>query len=682
MTESKSNYNNFIIISFGFIMILQLVGILIPDSYSWGFNRWQVVNPYIMYSVFAISLGIIFYLSKVDSKHKYDLNVSTENNYISVFWVIVSIIFSFVLFYLIRPKTLLFGDGATIIGVVASEDEITFVNQLYFQPLTVFLNFYQNKLFTGLLGLEPEQSMAITNIIGGLFGFWAIFRIAKLITNDHFKQLIILFGIFVSSTVILFMGYIENYTWATSMSLWLLYYSLHYYMNNKWLTLLVLFTLLTPAFHMIAIPFSILGLIIIIVKNMPRLSVIIESKITYLVLFFLSALIIYVYHLLNFPPIFLGFTETYYTKYTAFSFSHLIDFANHILLTAPFAILLIVYLIIYRKKFNDTTTIEKIILLCAVLNVIFAFWFDPEIGAVRDWDLLSFYSIPLSLWAISVIVRNLSSKKSRPSFIIILLIVNISLFPNLSLMNSREKSLTYLDDIIWNDLHYSIDYKEGTRLVPWGFIIKEQENAYQRAEKYMRKKHDKFPDSPEASFYLGEIFLHHRQYDSSEYYFDRAVLLDTSEVKYLSFAASNKLKFNKYFEAIRLFEKAIELEPENAQHRYPYAMALTVMGDYDNALEQLKITYDLDSNSINSIIVLSEIYNSQMLYDSAYNYLMILKNNHPEDENIYPAIINTLVLDGNYTEALENWEELNLLNPEYENLDSLKLFIENNQLIP
>ena len=81
--------------------------------------------------------------------------------------------------------------------------------------------------------------------------------------------------------------------------------------------------------------------------------------------------------------------------YGLLSFAHILDWLNLYLLVAPAAIL-ILPACGWRLVSNADT---RFLIVLALPGIAFTFIANPEIGAFRDWDVLSLPAIPLAIWA-------------------------------------------------------------------------------------------------------------------------------------------------------------------------------------------------------------------------------------------------------------------------------------------
>ena len=91
----------------------------------------------------------------------------------------------------------------------------------------------------------------------------------------------------------------------------------------------------------------------------------------------------------------------FYAQYRIFSFAHLVDYINLQLLSAPAACMAI---FLGRKSLRGRHTFFAI---CTLVPLFFTFVAKANIGAFRDWDILSLPALPLTLWAATMLLERI-----------------------------------------------------------------------------------------------------------------------------------------------------------------------------------------------------------------------------------------------------------------------------------
>ena len=94
-----------------------------------------------------------------------------------------------------------------------------------------------------------------------------------------------------------------------------------------------------------------------------------------------------------------------YAQYRIFSFAHLVDFINLQLISAP-AACMVIFLV--RKSLLGRQTFLAV---CAVVPLFFTFIAKANIGAFRDWDILSLPALPFTVWAAAAFVERIRDRE-------------------------------------------------------------------------------------------------------------------------------------------------------------------------------------------------------------------------------------------------------------------------------
>ena len=91
----------------------------------------------------------------------------------------------------------------------------------------------------------------------------------------------------------------------------------------------------------------------------------------------------------------------YYAQYRIFSLEHFVDFINLQLISAPAACMAI---FIGRKRQLSRHTFLAI---CTAIPLFFTFIAKANLGAFRDWDILSLPALPLTLWTATMLLERI-----------------------------------------------------------------------------------------------------------------------------------------------------------------------------------------------------------------------------------------------------------------------------------
>lgn len=228
--------------------------------------------------------------------------------------------------------------------------------------------------------------------------------------------------------------------------------------------------------------------------------------------------------------------------YTLFSFNHLVDYLNLLVLLVPGLPILVIAA--YRRKwyrqFREPTYLFLGIFLLSTLGAVFIF--DPKLGMARDWDLFSFSGVPLTIMLYFWLLKRPRSNVFQTKIIVLAILLSIvSLSGRIASVNTddvataRFRNYLYLDKDLsrnaWRLLHdYYTERGDSTMVKQikneWEIAHPERFyffQAYYRknngqiktASKMFEKLIQSVPTYPDAWSNLGDCLLHEKKYDSA-----------------------------------------------------------------------------------------------------------------------------------------------------------------------
>lgn len=400
-----------IFIAFLILIGFRIIPILSPLSRSWGFNHHIFLNvtEQVVFWLLAILSLLLLFLkiserlgSRVartfnhwffESKHKY------SNRFIFIG-------ISLLLFVAFPMKTHFLGDGLANLSNLERD----------VGPLLKWSEkgaFFLLGAVQSILGEQSRMtalySYRIVSWTAGILSTWYFFQLAGIITCDSSKRALTFFSLLLSGSLLFFFGYVENYP-----ALWIgfpayVYYGLRFCQTGSGIWYSLIFLCYTIFIHLqaaILIP----SFIFLVFNHSGFRSSFVNHKKTYLVLFSLIAatLLLIFIHLYRTDifirgicvPLIDGFPA--WPDYTLFSFSHLIDVVNEIILLNPS----IVILSVLAAKYRVNIASKKFLLFLVFLSLgsfVFLFVVDPKLGMPRDWDLYSLSTLGAVLLLISLI---------------------------------------------------------------------------------------------------------------------------------------------------------------------------------------------------------------------------------------------------------------------------------------
>lgn len=348
--------------------------------------------------------------------------------------------------------------------------------------------------------------------------------------------------------------------------------------------------------------------------------------------------------------------------YWFLSVAHLTDMANHMSLVAPVGLLGLGTLLRGNRSMSDEhRDVVTVLGLTALMSFLVAFWIDPKLSAVRDWDLISLYGFPLTLWGLSLFHSRWTGLARSPQWIIPLatLVICIPL-PHLVLMNSPSIASRRLNTILERDPHYQSSYENGGRAFAWAFTLA-QAGLREESVKYFHRSlaggGNPFP--PLA--HLGEYYFDQGNYDSAAFYLSSAAELASLPAPALHSLALSNMCLGKHIEAAKYASRAVDLGLDDADIHTLLAVALQTDDRTEDALPHFRRAYTLAPTATSCAMNLGLAHSVQGTHDSAFHYLQCAIT-EPTDSLIAlvacEALVQSAIILGKPSEAQSALENL------------------------
>jgi thioredoxin-like negative regulator of GroEL len=225
-----------------------------------------------------------------------------------------------------------------------------------------------------------------------------------------------------------------------------------------------------------------------------------------------------------------------YSTYSLFSGAHLRDLLCLLLLVSPSF-----YLALIGKRWEKTTTFTVIALAGTLLYTIMI---DPVLGAIRDWDMLSVFALPLA----GVIALR---APRRPVIVVILAVTIVTRIIPWLVFNAELRT-DFVKQMLADDIHYSEHFGKGERLDSWGVLLYKI-GDFKGAKEAWKKRLTFSPDQSNTMSLLAPLLF----------------------------------RMGEFPEAYQTYLRMLSLQPDNSEYRYLASYLLFRMGDYDNARAML-----------------------------------------------------------------------------------------------
>lgn len=368
-------------------------------------------------------------------------------------------------------------------------------------------------------------------------------------------------------------------------------------------------------------------------------------------------------------------------QYRVFSVKHVLDFVNQQLLSAPAACIV---LILVRKQ---DLRLQPFLAVCAVVPLFFTFIANPDLGAFRDWDILSLPAVPLTLWAVAILLKRVRECENlfRGAFLICgvtalhtLLWVGVNASPA-----AAEARFTHLLGRLsghasvngWltlaefyreqDDPSAALDAYERAleadptnpnRWITVGIICREIGQS-QDAIEHFRRAVELRPDSPVPYVNLGAVYNDMAQFGKAIEYTRKAIALQPDLAKAHSNLGAMYRKTGQFFKAVEHLEKVCELQPRDADAHSNLGAVYNDAGQHANAIRALKKAVALRPDDAVAYGNLGAVYSRIGQFDSGIQYLERAVELQPDYTRAHKNLGFVYKIRGRYQEAIGHFEK-------------------------
>ncbi|MBN4076401.1 hypothetical protein JYT16_01650 [Gemmatimonas aurantiaca] len=628
------------------IIALHLYGAYDDSIATWGFNHLAVLPVWGMYTTVGIALFFsIFvwigdggFLTKFSERISLSENKSTKHFAIGIIWVMVAVVL-----YLLRSHALAYGDGYAVLAHFTGDFDSLFAGQMKLQigSILALRLFYQS--VTLVLDVTPLEVFSVYSCIGGAVGLAAMYRLTNMMVARNAVPTIFV-CVLTSSSVLLFVGHIEHYTWALALGLWSLYFAVLSLEGAKRNTVAVLFAAVASAFHAIALPFVLITVVAAVWSCRLRDRMGFAQLVKKIVPVSVVASLLFVMYSeevleLN---VFVPFLELANHKYPVFSWFHISDLLNLIFYVCPLVLLAPFMLLGTASSHAKKSASKQLMGLAALLLFLPVFWIDPTIGAVRDWDLLAGFGIPLGFLVVLSVMRRNSEHMFRLFFVALAVFV-IHQIPNIYEKIDGERSTTHLEEMISDDPHYRTDHASGKRNQTWGRLLRRSAELPELSAKYFVRAIEGSPGDYHSWTHLGQMAVEDKNYDSSIVCFKEAVKFSPEKSGAFQRLSVSLYKTGKLQEAYEAISEAKRHDESNPEVAVPKGVIEYALGMYNESFVTFRAA--IDDGNIDPIIRihLGKLHLRSGNLDSAYTHFTWCAQNYPLRTTYYQPFIETLI---------------------------------------
>jgi len=566
---------------------------LTGDVHLWGANHLALFPAWVAISLYAASLILVWGSTPLGGLLQRIACLSRGKQLLRAA-AIGGLALAASLFVLFRSQNHLLGDGYQVLSNITNPEILV--------PTEV-LDLLSHRLLYYIVG-DPELSYLILSVASGLLFLMVVFLFARRITG-HTVERVGVAGVFLGlAQVQFFFGYAENYTVMTAFVALFLYLGWRNSVDNHSLLSASLAFVIAGLFHVSA--WSLLpGFLYLFLLRSRRAGNAIYMAIGGFILLLASVAAVIYYTTYEGEQIFAPIFATRMNPYTMLSSSHVFDFVNILLLVAPLPLIAIVSVLLGRHLSGRLKSPEvAFLILCGLGGLLFSVAIDPKLGAIRDWDLLAIFGIPLAFLAAYLTVGVISSKGLNTVLagtgLALLLVHTVPwIASNTMPISAKEK----IKGVIASDVHYSPDYYEGYRLISWAdLLFKEPYCDYEEAARACSLRMQGRPDDFQRYIvYATACYFNGRTKQASDALAAvKHVVLDVPRSINL---IRLHLRLGEVEEAERIVNVAIKKFPDHKVIQFFYAVVSQLRQRPDSALRMVQKAVE---HSPNAVSVLSD----------------------------------------------------------------------------
>ncbi len=562
-TEPNRTSTATCITAYYLILSLYLAASFFPNLRVWGISQWAHFGTWVPIMLFVIGavFPVALFLPFKPRRSQEMLTAESDrlartSKHTAVFLGII--ILAAAGFYLFRARTYFLGDGYTLLSLLSSESPLM---MKYHEFGEILAHIWLKQLLGGDSHSAALASYQIISIGSGVILLTAISVFAMKRFSRVKDGLVFVFGMTTCGFMLLYFGYVEQYSlFVLSVTVYVLV-GVHTLEAKRYRWVLVPLQLITIFFHIFGvtlIPATIWALVADtpLGKRIGRLQLrwkIVAAASTVAIALGIVSYFYFTSYFFRFALVPIVPDRFTADGYHMFSWRHIADIINLALILVPAAPLAIAGLISMRKQDLIRNPAMQFLLVAIISTFGGAFIFHARLGMPRDWDLFSFPGIPLAIFTYLVLTDGIRGF-SRKSALLAVAIGALSLGPRVAALNVSDVAVATLMDYVELD-------KKVNRTV--------------------------------------SVLLRDYLTDSGDD-FTKRIAANKWQVNYPEIAilkrAGKRRRSGEYAEAIRLYEKALRMNPIYTDAYNGLGACHIQLGNHDSALVLLQIGIGLNPN--------------------------------------------------------------------------------------
>ena len=626
------------------IISIHAVASFVPKERLWGVNqlayissvpRWLMIVLAFLILVPRINRVVYDALAGLFSLVEKSLK-RTKRYYKYILFSLGSI----VLFWVLRAKTYLLGDGHLRGGEILAGTRFS---------ATEPLDFCLHALAYKFLKLEAHQTYTLISCLAGaLFVFMALW-FSHLLGKDN-KERILAFVVLVTmGSVQLFFGYIESYSLVYVGMLAYFLLSFLYLRGRCGLFFPSLALLTSISLHLSAaylLPSLIYLHLVNPQKDKGRSSVRQISSVALILLLVGVGFAVVIAKNPNPTSItsyLIPLAGSENDPYSLFSFAHLVDVINEQLLLSPGGIILWVIIFFVAVKINLRDRVVRFLVIATIFSFAFAFLMDPKLGYARDWDLFSSTGLSITILGIYLgfkYFRQAQTKKLNYAILALTCTALLSTVPWIYVNAREDKAVERFKALLEVDVERSgygheilAYYYRDKKLLneeteQWGKALSVIEN-----ERYVTN--------------LGMSYQKLGRHQEAAAMFNKAIQMNPDDPKNYVNLGNAFFSLRQYEEAKRQYQGAIDKDPSFLSAYENLGVLAALTGDYEGALGVFDSVLHIDPDHFPAYINIARIYSKMGKPEDVIPLLEAYLDRNPKDYQRVQRLLKKMNVDLN-----------------------------------
>ncbi|MDI6766404.1 MAG: tetratricopeptide repeat protein [Bacteroidota bacterium] len=628
---------------------LHALGYFYPVWFTWGFHFLGFLSPlyFILFILLACILIIYSYKGKFNLFVEWSTVIFSKQPFVFLSGIVIFFIIAALVFQIKVP---LLGDSFLIIKILDSAHQgEKMLAGLHREPLSIAYFYFFIQLFNAINIPDMLRAFLIGEMILGIGFIITSYFIVKNIIEDPLIRMLSFIFLITAQYMQLFFGYVEIYSVVLfCLSLFILLMVLTIREKIPFYLFLLSFSILVYA-HYLSLMFivAVIYLCYIEYKINGLKNILIGGGLIAFITLIILITIKFDYARLipNIPHAhYLSFWDTAdgFQAYTLFSKYHLINLINLFIQQVPFALFIIVLLVLLERKSVLSSTINKFFIFCIIPLLGFLLVVKYDLGMPKDWDISAPFFFIINIFAILTLAGSQMQEKVKIYTLLAstTVLLSLSWFQLNSTVEQNIKRIkTIMDPRIMAISGY---YQTIFHLSMYYFYNREIDKFINEWQEYVNR----YPGDGRGYEKLAKAYweLGEQAYDSIAVTYERWIKIEDQNQKpkmqYSNFcliAGNSQMNQGDLTKATKYFRRSIDLNPSSSGAYNNLGLIFETQNQIDSAISLFHTALKLDSTYARAAKNLGDIY--------------LRKGNTTLAIEFYQKAIR---LDPGYVNALEN----------------------------